>query len=383
MFKKVSIFIILVCFHIFTNTKAQSFSNGSFEANTAGVDQINLSNAAFNGMMSNTAAFGTFGDMDIIKSATYCGLAQNGTWYTALTGSSTDAITMKLLAPLVAGTTYNISFWDKGCWGTYSTSGPPVQLGLALVPGVVGTTIYTAPAPANGIWVNRTFSFVAPNNGQYISVVLTAGGTSDWTQVDNFTFVGALPIELKSFEGECENNEVKLKWSTASEKNNDYFSVERSFNGIDFIKVGTIKGAGNSLTEKNYEFTDNTPSLRKESFGQYSNLNTQISYYRLKQNDIEGSFSYSDIVSVQNCKNKIALEFDVFPNPANDILAVSVNIVSQNCNLIITNSIGEIVIEKNIETSESVIDLSMLSAGIYCVRVISAEGLFTKKLIKN
>ncbi len=383
MFKKVSIFIILVCFHIFTNTKAQSFSNGSFEANTAGVDQINLSNAAFNGMMSNTAAFGTFGDMDIIKSATYCGLAQNGTWYTALTGSSTDAITMKLLAPLVAGTTYNISFWDKGCWGTYSTSGPPVQLGLALVPGVVGTTIYTAPAPANGIWVNRTFSFVAPNNGQYISVVLTAGGTSDWTQVDNFTFVGALPIELKSFKGECENNEVKLKWSTASEKNNDYFSVERSFNGIDFIKVGTIKGAGNSLTEKNYEFTDNTPSLRKESFGQYSNLNTQISYYRLKQNDIEGSFSYSDIVSVQNCKNKIALEFDVFPNPANDILAVSVNIVSQNCNLIITNSIGEIVIEKNIETSESVIDLSMLSAGIYCVRVISAEGLFTKKLIKN
>ena len=167
MFKKVSIFIILVCFHIFTNTKAQSFSNGSFEANTAGVDQINLSNAAFNGMMSNTAAFGTFGDMDIIKSATYCGLAQNGTWYTALTGSSTDAITMKLLAPLVAGTTYNISFWDKGCWGTHSTSGPPVQLGLALVPGVVGTTIYTAPAPANGIWVNRTFSFVAPNNGQY------------------------------------------------------------------------------------------------------------------------------------------------------------------------------------------------------------------------
>ncbi|MBI3510116.1 MAG: gliding motility-associated C-terminal domain-containing protein [Bacteroidetes bacterium] len=165
--------------------------NGSFEINTAGVDQINLSNPAFNGFMSNTIAFGSFGDMDIIRSATYCGLPQNGTWYTALTGSGTDAITMQLAAPLVTGTTYTITFWDKGCWGTYSTSAPPVQIGLSTVAGALGTAVYTAPAPTNNVWVQRTATFVAPNNGQYISVVLTAGGLGDWTQIDNFAFSAA------------------------------------------------------------------------------------------------------------------------------------------------------------------------------------------------
>src|SRR3990172_1724576 len=124
--------------------KSQAFLNGSFEINTAGTDQINISNAAYNGFMANSVAFGTFGDMDIITSATYCGLAQDKCWYVAFTGSGTDAITMQLSAPLVTGNSYTISFFDKGCWGTYSTSGPPVQIGLSTIPGATGTVIYNA-----------------------------------------------------------------------------------------------------------------------------------------------------------------------------------------------------------------------------------------------
>jgi gliding motility-associated-like protein len=170
------------------SSAAQTFLNGDFEINTAGSDQINIGNAAFNGFMSNTIAFGSYGDMDIISSATYCGLAQNGAWYVAFTGSSTDAITMQLSSPLVAGTSYTITFWDRGCYGTYAASSPAVQLGVSTVPGAAGTPVYTAPLPANGTWVQRTATFVAPVSGAYISVLLPAGGLGDWTQVDNFTF---------------------------------------------------------------------------------------------------------------------------------------------------------------------------------------------------
>ena len=182
----------ILLFFSFQTTFAQTFLNGDFENNTAGFDQINMSNAAFNSTMANTTAFGTYGDMDIITSPTYCGLCQSGLWYTSLTGSATDAIAMELSAPLVAGNSYTISFWDKGCWGTYSTTGPPVEIGVSNSSTSFGTSVYNAPNPLNGTWVQRTFTFTAPISGLYITVQLSAGGLSDWTQIDNFTFSGCI-----------------------------------------------------------------------------------------------------------------------------------------------------------------------------------------------
>lgn len=202
---------ILFCFTILSislirNGHSQTFLNGDFEINTAGVDQINLSNPAFNGFMSNTIAFGSFGDMDIISSATYCGLAQNGLWYVAFTGSGTDAITMGLSAPLTVGTSYTISFWDKGCWGTFATSSPAVEIGVSTTAGTFGTPVYVAPLPTNGVWVNRTFTFVAPVAGAFITVQLPAGGLGDWTQVDNFTFVTTTPTPPVTNFSTSDNN---------------------------------------------------------------------------------------------------------------------------------------------------------------------------------
>lgn len=193
-------------FSFVKNGKAQTFLNGDFEINTAGVDQINLGNAAFNVFMSNTIAFGSFGDMDIISSATYCGLAQNGLWYVAFTGSGTDAITMQLSAPLTVGTNYTISYWDRGCYGTFATTSPAVEIGLSTVAGAFGTPVYLAPLPTNGVWVNRTFTFAAPVAGAFITVQLPAGGLSDWTQVDNFTFVTTTPTPPVTNFSTSDNN---------------------------------------------------------------------------------------------------------------------------------------------------------------------------------
>lgn len=95
-----------------------------------------------------------------------------------------------------------------------------------------------------------------------------------------------LPIELLSFDAKPEGDHVLTKWSTASEINNDFFTLERSKDGADFEKLKNVPGAGNSDRILNYSETDESP------------LNG-ISYYRLKQTDFDGKTSYSDMVPIE------------------------------------------------------------------------------------
>src|SRR6187402_2973513 len=95
-----STFLFLL-FTVFSSS-GQSILNGSFENNTAGINQINLSNAAFNSMMPYCTGFGSFGDIDIITTNVYCGLAQDASWYVAFTGTGSDAIAMSLSSPFLA-----------------------------------------------------------------------------------------------------------------------------------------------------------------------------------------------------------------------------------------------------------------------------------------
>ncbi|MFW6020296.1 MAG: hypothetical protein ACOCPM_06915, partial [Bacteroidales bacterium] len=112
--------------------------------------------------------------------------------------------------------------------------------------------------------------------------------------VDNFsTFTlgstsntDPLPVELLSFKGEAEKNRNILRWSTASEINNDFFSLQKSENGKDFHLITTIDGSGNSNEVLQYEAMD-------------YDVEQEITYYRLKQTDYNGQFSYSDTISVK------------------------------------------------------------------------------------
>jgi len=96
-----------------------------------------------------------------------------------------------------------------------------------------------------------------------------------------------LPIELVSFTGEKKDNRNILNWTTASEINNAYFTVEKSYNGIDFEWVGTQEGSSPSTQIINYSLSD------------YNILET-LNYYRLKQTDFDGKFEYSKTISIDN-----------------------------------------------------------------------------------
>lgn len=97
-----------------------------------------------------------------------------------------------------------------------------------------------------------------------------------------------LPVELIAFNASCAKNHAELKWSTASEENNDYFSVEKSLNNKDFKSIGVVNGAGTSSQIHHYNFTDE------------NELGSQT-FYRLKQTDYNSNFKYSDIISLNNC----------------------------------------------------------------------------------
>ena len=96
-----------------------------------------------------------------------------------------------------------------------------------------------------------------------------------------------LPIELVSFYGEKKDNRNILNWTTASEINNAYFTIEKSYNGFDFEWVGTKEGSSPSTQITNYKLTD------------FKILKT-INYYRLKQTDFDGKFEYSNTISIDN-----------------------------------------------------------------------------------
>ncbi len=109
-------------------------------------------------------------------------------------------------------------------------------------------------------------------------------GTAD-AFIAKFSPSGILPVKLIAFNAALVNKQVNCSWETASEINNDYFTIERSLDGNHFESIGTVKGQGFSNTNTRYSFTDNSPF-------------TGISYYRLKQTDFDNQYTYSAVKRV-------------------------------------------------------------------------------------
>ena len=141
-------------------------------------------------------------------------------------------------------------------------------------------TSATLPAAANNI-ANFRIAFTWINNDDGI-------GTDPSFAVDNLKVrnLTVLPIELLHFKGEEENNKVEITWTTASEKNSNYFEVQKSTNGIEFITLGKMNAAGHSSALKKYSFND-------------TEVLSETGYYRLKMVDIDNSFQYSEIIVVE------------------------------------------------------------------------------------
>jgi hypothetical protein len=190
------------------------------------------------------------------------------------------------------------------------------------------------------------------------------GGTC--TGPSSFCNSGALPVELLSFAAFQKDFMITCKWSTASEKNFNYFVVEHSITGIQFDSIGFVQGAGESHTIRNYSFDHAAPSTGKN-------------YYRLKSVDVDQSHEYSGLVVVElHLGNKVV----IYPNPGPcDALKVRANFFSEEGDRIeLYNSGGVRLLELGVNDTNMEIHPPLpLRPGLYIVRYHSRNAFETTR----
>lgn len=196
-------------------------------------------------------------------------------------------------------------------------------------------------------------------NGSRVSISLPnyTGSFSPFTFGDSP--LSPLPIELLHFSALPEGRKVHLQWQTASEYNNDYFTIQNTSNGIDFFDVGYINGSGNSNQKLDYDYYDVNP------------LNG-ISYYRLKQTDFDGNSSYSNLQSVYIGDQAWV---NVFPNPTKGPITISSN--EKVSEMKLYDSFGKEILNNENSSFKNV----FIKSGVYFLNFKVENELKTLKII--
>jgi hypothetical protein len=185
-----------------------------------------------------------------------------------------------------------------------------------------------------------------------------------------------LPIELTAFSAECNGGYAKILWTTATERNNDYFVLERSSDAINFDEVARLAGAGNSINPIDYTYIDN-------------NVHGGDIFYRLVQVDYDGTRSVSEIIAV-NC----AIDADgepemaVYPNPfANDLTLHFENFGDRVALVEVYDMLGRMLVSRKVVCSQNdyefVLPLGGLPDGAYNVRVSAEDVVINRQVVKN
>jgi len=215
---------------------------------------------------------------------------------------------------------------------------------------------------------------VSANGGAFVALNSYDDGNNDGWQFIGDPGACTLPVELTAFTADCQYRNTNLQWTTETELNSAYFSVEVSRNGTDFEEVTKIAAAGNSTSPQNYSFAD--PTLR---VGEH--------YYRLKQVDADGSYEYSEIVAI-TCVDTEPANVEIFPNPVRDFATVHLNLATDvDIRASIFDAQGQLISERNQDMSEGLhninFDTQLLAKGIYIMQVCINEQCEAQKFVKE
>ena len=176
-----------------------------------------------------------------------------------------------------------------------------------------------------------------------------------------------LPVSWLSFTGKLNSNGVLLQWVTASELNSSHFDVERSGNGTSFAKISSVQAAGHSSTQKTYDYLDATP-LPKQS------------WYRLKQVDLDGKYSYSSVLPISR-----DAKISSYPNPISNQLQLQ---LSQDWkgsyDIVVYDLAGKMVMKTAIKAGSYVFDCSKWANGIYNVVIYQDnQQVYEQRIVKQ
>lgn len=187
-----------------------------------------------------------------------------------------------------------------------------------------------------------------------------------------------LPVSMFNFGGVIKDSKAYLNWSTAAESNNTGFYVERSNDGRDFASVGFVKGAGNTSSITNYSFVD--VSLK--------DINVTTTYYRLKQVDVDGKFTYSKVLAL-NLETVDAAKWKIFPNPVKDVATiqvrlsaaskVSAQVISQDGKVLATVDKG--IMPEGLQ--QFYINTQNIAKGTYVIRIKADDKIYSGLIVKQ
>jgi hypothetical protein len=213
---------------------------------------------------------------------------------------------------------------------------------------------------------------VTPVSGARISNTIVFSGVNfqngDRFTLGNTDVLNSLPIELLYFNATLVGQEVKLDWSTATEVNNDFFRIEKSRNGNDWLTVGTLPGKGNSQVKSDYVYFDQTP---------YSGY----SYYRLIQTDFDKRSSTSEVVRVLNDTES---KWVISPNPSSGAFVISSSEELRPEAIYIVNSLGQsISFTTQPDPNGLLVHPAYTSSGVYIVQLKTRSGVRSVRLIKE
>ncbi|MFA7381395.1 MAG: S8 family serine peptidase [Bacteroidia bacterium] len=252
------------------------------------------------------------------------------------------------------------------------------DLGVSKYNGSNEDTIYTNNS--------GTYTFIPPssirkvpfNNGYYLE--FTVNSFSEfWVHAGGPNHNTPLPVEWLNFNADKLGEDALLSWTTATEKDNDYFTVELSapHTKNQFTPIGNVKAAGNSLVPKSYTFTDTEKNK------------TGLRYYRIKQTDYNGMYSYSAVRALDFTGENTTV-VSIQPNPTPGELFLKINgSKAEKATVIISDFTGRILTESTLQlTSETeqkfaLQEVAGLKAGIYFVKVNIKTEQYIFKLIKN
>ena len=298
-------------------------------------------------------------DGNITPANVCAGSLENVSWFT-FQASATGTVT--------------ISFANILC----NNGGGGFQTGLfsgsscaALTPGTTGTNVCVAAASGTA-----TYSITTATAGSTYYIAMDGNAGSNCHFNVSGTNIVTLPIELLYFKvNEISNRRVEISWATAAEPDNDFFTIQRSLDGIIFHDIEIVDSKSENQYGATYSIWDEYPFM------------DQISYYRLKQTDFSGKFTYSAIAEL-NFNGLRNFYFDIYPNPSSEdneaVISLSGN-SKMPISIKITGIYGELFSEKSVELGlDGSAKLNLkhkLPKGLYLMTATQGDKNITKKFV--
>lgn len=258
-------------------------------------------------------------------------------------------------------------------------NGKPAYQGSGTVKGYLGVNVVIQWIVPQNVWVlqfsgaayffNSCNTTIPPATGGASCVWQPAGGgtTCPGGTALSINGTGTLPIRLKEFTVIQKGNAVQLQWNSSNETNNKGFEINRSTDGITWSDMGFIPGNLTTDLEHNYSFMDERPI-------EGSNL------YRLKQIDLDGKYTYSNIVAFNYSDQG---NIKILGNDGRGIIHLEMSSNNEKLVLRIFDFNGRALFSKSTTNGNQILDISSFPAGIYLLQIKNKDQVITQKLIKS